>query len=75
MRSGEHGKGEKTVGMLSGDLPRQDASPVVSDEMKLFGADGIREGENVGFMDFLKVGSVVMFPALACALAARVFFG
>jgi arsenical pump membrane protein len=34
-----------------------------------------REGENVGFMDFLKVGSVVMFPGLACALAACIFFG
>ena len=34
-----------------------------------------REGENVGFLDFLKVGGVVMFPALACALAARIFFG
>ncbi|MGF6533714.1 arsenical pump membrane protein [Paraburkholderia sp. GAS206C] len=33
-----------------------------------------REGENVGFLDFLKVGGVVMFPALACALAARIFF-
>jgi arsenical pump membrane protein len=34
-----------------------------------------REGENVGFRDFLKVGGVVMLPAVACALAARIFFG
>lgn len=29
-----------------------------------------REGEDVGFVDFLKAGALVMFPALACALAA-----
>ncbi|CAE6801333.1 arsenic transporter [Paraburkholderia haematera] len=31
-----------------------------------------REGEDVSFMTFLKVGAVVMLPALALALAARI---
>jgi arsenical pump membrane protein len=31
-----------------------------------------REGEDVSFMKFLKVGVVVMLPALALALAARI---
>ncbi|MGI4860751.1 MAG: arsenic transporter [Janthinobacterium lividum] len=31
-----------------------------------------REGEDVGFLAFLKVGSVVMLPALALALGARI---
>jgi arsenical pump membrane protein len=34
-----------------------------------------REGETVGFWRFLKVGAVVMPPALALALAARLFLG
>jgi arsenical pump membrane protein len=34
-----------------------------------------REGEDVSFMTFLKVGAVVMVPALALALAARVLSG
>lgn len=32
-----------------------------------------REGEDVGFLAFLKVGSVVMLPALVLALGARIF--
>ncbi|WP_341316144.1 arsenic transporter [Paraburkholderia sp. IMGN_8] len=34
-----------------------------------------REGEDVSFMKFLKVGAVVMLPALALALAARILTG
>lgn len=34
-----------------------------------------REGEHVGFWAFLKVGAVVMFPALLLALAARIAIG
>ncbi|MFP3567508.1 arsenic transporter [Paraburkholderia sp. SIMBA_030] len=34
-----------------------------------------REGEDVSFMKFLKVGVVVMLPALALALAARILTG
>ena len=34
-----------------------------------------REGEDVGFWRFLKVGIVVMIPALATALGVRVLFG
>ncbi len=34
-----------------------------------------REGEDVSFMKFLKVGAVVMLPALALALAARLLTG
>lgn len=33
-----------------------------------------REGEDVGFLKFLKVGMVVMFPALILAVGARVYF-
>jgi arsenical pump membrane protein len=31
-----------------------------------------REGEDVSFMKFLKVGAVVMFPALILAIGARI---
>ena len=34
-----------------------------------------REGEDVSFMKFFKVGVVVMLPALALALAARILIG
>ncbi|ABE33925.1 arsenite efflux membrane protein ArsB (TC 3.A.4.1.1; TC 2.A.45.1.1) [Paraburkholderia xenovorans LB400] len=34
-----------------------------------------REGEDVSFMKFLKVGSVVMLPALVLALGARILTG
>jgi arsenical pump membrane protein len=34
-----------------------------------------REGEDVGFWRFLKVGAVTMIPALAAALAARIALG
>ncbi|MFM0040501.1 arsenic transporter [Paraburkholderia sediminicola] len=34
-----------------------------------------REGEDVSFLKFLKVGVVVMLPALALALAARILIG
>jgi arsenical pump membrane protein len=34
-----------------------------------------REGEDVSFMKFLKVGVVVMLPALVLALAARILTG
>lgn len=34
-----------------------------------------REGEDVGFWRFLKLGSVVMIPALAAALATRLLIG
>ncbi|TVV73795.1 arsenic transporter [Sphingomonas solaris] len=34
-----------------------------------------REGEDVGFMRFLKVGAVTMIPALAAALATRLALG
>jgi len=34
-----------------------------------------REGENVGFWRFLKVGTVTMIPALAAALGARLLVG
>lgn len=34
-----------------------------------------REGEDIGFWSFLRVGAVVMPPALALALAARVLLG
>ena len=34
-----------------------------------------REGEDVSFMTFLKVGAVVMLPTLALALFARIFVG
>ncbi|WP_010160616.1 arsenic transporter [Sphingomonas sp. PAMC 26617] len=34
-----------------------------------------REGEDVGFWRFLKVGAVTMVPALAAALAARILLG
>jgi Na+/H+ antiporter NhaD/arsenite permease-like protein len=34
-----------------------------------------REGENVGFWRFLKVGAVTMIPALAAALGARLLIG
>ncbi len=34
-----------------------------------------REGEDVGFWRFLKVGAVTMFPALAVALGARLLIG
>jgi arsenical pump membrane protein len=34
-----------------------------------------REGEDVSFMKFLKVGAVVMAPALVLALAARILMG
>ena len=34
-----------------------------------------REGEDVGFWRFLKVGSVTMIPALAAALATRLLIG
>jgi arsenical pump membrane protein len=34
-----------------------------------------REGENVGFLMFLKVGAVVMLPALVLAVGARVLIG
>ena len=34
-----------------------------------------REGEDVGFWRFLKVGSVVMIPALAAALGVRLLIG
>jgi hypothetical protein len=33
--------------MLGGYLPRQETTPVVSDQMKLSSAEGIREGENI----------------------------
>nr|AGU11510.1 Arsenical pump membrane protein [uncultured organism] len=34
-----------------------------------------REGEDVGFWRFLKVGAVTMIPALAAALGARLLIG
>ena len=34
-----------------------------------------REGEDVGFWRFLKVGSITMIPALAAALGARLLIG
>jgi arsenical pump membrane protein len=34
-----------------------------------------REGEDVGFWRFLKVGVVTMMPALAAALSARLLMG
>ena len=34
-----------------------------------------REGEDVGFWRFLKVGALVMPPALALAIGARVLLG
>ncbi|WP_283159151.1 ArsB/NhaD family transporter, partial [Xanthomonas translucens] len=34
-----------------------------------------REGEDVGFWRFLKVGALVMPPALLCALGARLLLG
>ncbi|WP_242187746.1 arsenic transporter [Sphingomonas sp. CARO-RG-8B-R24-01] len=34
-----------------------------------------REGEDVGFWQFLRVGAVTMLPALAAALAARLILG
>ncbi|MDI1295009.1 MAG: ArsB/NhaD family transporter, partial [bacterium] len=34
-----------------------------------------REGENVGFFDFLKVGTIVMIPAAAGAIACRLLIG
>jgi arsenical pump membrane protein len=34
-----------------------------------------REGEDVSFMRFLKVGAVVMLPALVLALGARILIG
>jgi arsenical pump membrane protein len=34
-----------------------------------------REGEDVGFWQFLKTGTVTMIPALAAALAIRILIG
>lgn len=34
-----------------------------------------REGKDVGFWSFLKVGTVTMVPALAAALGARLLLG
>jgi len=34
-----------------------------------------REGEDVSFMKFLKVGALVMLPALVLALGARILTG
>jgi arsenical pump membrane protein len=34
-----------------------------------------REGLDVGFWRFLKIGTVTMFPALAAALGARLLIG
>ena len=34
-----------------------------------------REGEDMGFLDFLKVGAVVTLPTLPLAIAARLLLG